>query len=71
MPSASQTASKTGLGIDRASNTIRLTRNFDAPRAEIFAAWTKPEHVACCGTRQASGWPSARSTSRSAARSNS
>jgi uncharacterized protein YndB with AHSA1/START domain len=47
MPSASQTASKTGLGIDRASNTIRLTRNFDAPRAEIFAAWTKPEHVAC------------------------
>jgi hypothetical protein len=47
MPSASQIASKTDLGIDRASNTIRLTRNFDAPGAEIFAAWTKPEHVAC------------------------
>jgi uncharacterized protein YndB with AHSA1/START domain len=46
MPSASQTASKTDLGIDRASNTIRLTRDFDAPGAEIFAAWTKPEHVA-------------------------
>jgi uncharacterized protein YndB with AHSA1/START domain len=47
MPSASQTASRTALGIDRASNTIRLTRNFDAPGAEIFAAWTKPEYVAC------------------------
>jgi uncharacterized protein YndB with AHSA1/START domain len=47
MPSASQTAPKTDLGIDRPSNTIRLTRNFDAPGAEIFAAWTKPEHVAC------------------------
>jgi uncharacterized protein YndB with AHSA1/START domain len=47
MPSASQTASRTDLGVDRASNTIRLTRNFDAPGAEIFAAWTKPEHVAC------------------------
>jgi uncharacterized protein YndB with AHSA1/START domain len=47
MPSASQTAPKTDLGIDRASNTIRLTRYFDAPRGEIFEAWTKPEHVTC------------------------
>jgi uncharacterized protein YndB with AHSA1/START domain len=47
MPSASQTASKTDLGIDRAAHTIRLTRDFHAPGAEIFAAWTKPEHVAC------------------------
>ena len=45
MPSASQNAPGSNLGIDRASNTIRLTRNFDSPRAEIFEAWTKPEHV--------------------------
>jgi uncharacterized protein YndB with AHSA1/START domain len=47
MPSTLDTASGTGLGIDRASNTIRLTREFSAPRAEIFEAWTKPEHVTC------------------------
>ena len=45
MPSASQNAPGSNLGIDRASNTIRLTRDFDSPRAEIFEAWTKPEHV--------------------------
>ena|ERR1700728_386368 len=45
MPSASQDAPGSNLGIDRASNTIRLTRDFDSPRAEIFEAWTKPEHV--------------------------
>src|SRR5271156_2808106 len=45
MPSAAQAAPKTGLVIDRASHTIRLTRDFDAPRAEIFDAWTKPEQV--------------------------
>jgi uncharacterized protein YndB with AHSA1/START domain len=33
--------------IDRQSHTIRLTRDFDTSRAEIFEAWTKPEHVAC------------------------
>jgi len=47
MPSTSQNARQSALGIDRASNTIRLTRDFDATRAEIFEAWTKPEHVAC------------------------
>jgi uncharacterized protein YndB with AHSA1/START domain len=46
MPSASQNAPGSALGIDRASNTIRLTRDLDAPRAQIFEAWTKPEHVA-------------------------
>ena len=45
MPSALQNAPGSNLGIDRASNTIRLTRDFDSPRAEIFEAWTKPEHV--------------------------
>jgi uncharacterized protein YndB with AHSA1/START domain len=47
MPSALQTAPKTGLVIDRGSHTIMLTRDFDAPRAQIFEAWTKPKHVNC------------------------
>jgi uncharacterized protein YndB with AHSA1/START domain len=47
MPSTSQNAPGSTLGIDRLSNTIRLTRDFDASRAEIFDAWTKPEHVSC------------------------
>jgi uncharacterized protein YndB with AHSA1/START domain len=47
MPSALQNAPGSDLGIDRASNTIRLTRDFDAPPSDIFEAWTKPEHVAC------------------------
>jgi uncharacterized protein YndB with AHSA1/START domain len=47
MPFAQTAPQKTGLVIDRESHTIRLTRDFDAPRAEIFEAWTKPEHVAC------------------------
>jgi uncharacterized protein YndB with AHSA1/START domain len=47
MPFAQTAAQKTGLVIDRRSHTIKLTRNFDAPRAEIFEAWTNPEHVAC------------------------
>ena len=46
MPFAETTSRNAGLVIDRQSHTIRLTRRFDAPRAEIFAAWTKPEHVA-------------------------
>jgi uncharacterized protein YndB with AHSA1/START domain len=45
MPLPSQGAPKSGLVIDRASNAIRLTRGFDAPRAQIFEAWTKPVHV--------------------------
>jgi uncharacterized protein YndB with AHSA1/START domain len=47
MSFAPAAAQKTGLVIDRQSHTIKLTRDFDAPRAEIFEAWTKPEHVAC------------------------
>jgi uncharacterized protein YndB with AHSA1/START domain len=46
MPFTQTPSQKTGLVIDRALHTIRLTRDFDAPRAEIFEAWTKPEHVA-------------------------
>jgi uncharacterized protein YndB with AHSA1/START domain len=48
MPSASQAVpAKTGLVIDRGSHTIRLTRDFAAPRAQVFEAWTQPEHMAC------------------------
>ena len=47
MPSALQAAPQTGLVIDRGSHTIRLTRNFDVPRARIFEAWTQPQQVAC------------------------
>ena len=47
MPAQHQTSARTYLEIDRVSNTIRMTRVFDAPRAEIFEAWTKPEHVTC------------------------
>jgi uncharacterized protein YndB with AHSA1/START domain len=47
MPSALQNAPGSDLAVDRASNTIRLARDFDAPPSEIFEAWTKPEHVTC------------------------
>jgi uncharacterized protein YndB with AHSA1/START domain len=45
MPPVPESTQKTGLVIDRGSHTIRLTREFDAPSAEIFEAWTKPEQV--------------------------
>ena len=35
------------LVIDRTGHCIRLERTFDAAPAQVFAAWTKPEHVAC------------------------
>jgi uncharacterized protein YndB with AHSA1/START domain len=47
MPSPSQTAPQAQLGVDRAARAIRLTRDLDASPAEIFEAWTKPEHVNC------------------------
>jgi len=47
MPAISGAASKTGLTIDRESNTIRLVRELGAPPPVIFDAWTRPEHVAC------------------------
>ena len=43
MPPKSQVADKTNLVIDRGAHTIRLTRDFDAPRAQIFEAWTQPD----------------------------
>jgi uncharacterized protein YndB with AHSA1/START domain len=47
MPARAQPAARTDLVIDRGSHTIRLTRVFDASRAQIFEAWTQPEHVSC------------------------
>ena len=47
MPAQPQTSARTDLEIDRAAHTIRMTRVFDAPRAEIFEAWTQKEHVTC------------------------
>jgi uncharacterized protein YndB with AHSA1/START domain len=47
MPAQSQARAKTDLEIDRRTHTIRLTRVFDASRAQIFEAWTKPEQVTC------------------------
>lgn len=38
---------KTNLVIDRRAHTIRLKRDFDAPRIEVFEAWTRPEQVSC------------------------
>jgi uncharacterized protein YndB with AHSA1/START domain len=45
MPAQSPATAKTDLEIDRRTHTIRLTRVFDASRAQIFAAWTQPEQV--------------------------
>jgi uncharacterized protein YndB with AHSA1/START domain len=45
MPPQSQTKTNPQLGVDRATHSIRLTRDLDASPAEIFEAWTKPEHV--------------------------
>jgi len=47
MPAQAQAGARTDLAIDRGSHTIRLTRVFDASRAQIFEAWTEPEQVSC------------------------
>jgi hypothetical protein len=41
---------------------ILLTRTFDAPRAAVFEAWTKPNTSNIGGTRAASRSPLAKST---------
>ncbi len=45
MPPRSGVMGQTDFEVDRAAHTIRLARTFDASRAEVFEAWTKPEHV--------------------------
>jgi len=47
MPAQPRARSSTDLAIDRRTHTIRLIRTFDAPRSEIFEAWTQPDQVAC------------------------
>jgi uncharacterized protein YndB with AHSA1/START domain len=33
--------------IDRSTHCIQLERTFDAAPAQVFDAWTRPEHIAC------------------------
>lgn len=47
MPAQSPARARTDLDIDRSTHTIRLTRVFDASRAQIFEAWTSPAQVTC------------------------
>ncbi|MES2445087.1 MAG: SRPBCC domain-containing protein [Pseudomonadota bacterium] len=46
MPPATQLAGAAGFEIDRATHTIRFERDFDAPAALVFEAWTRPKEVA-------------------------
>jgi uncharacterized protein YndB with AHSA1/START domain len=47
MPPKPHAPTDTKVIVDRATNTIVLTRTFTAPREHVFEAWTQPEHVAC------------------------
>jgi uncharacterized protein YndB with AHSA1/START domain len=47
MPATAQAIENSNVVIDRNTNSIRMTRQFGAPRATVFEAWTQPEHVAC------------------------
>jgi uncharacterized protein YndB with AHSA1/START domain len=47
MPNSSLFPPDVGLIVDRALNTIRLTRTLAVPPETAFAAWTRPEHVTC------------------------
>ena len=48
MPPVAETASPLGrFEIDRASHSIRFAREIEAPRAQVFEAWTVPEHMRC------------------------
>jgi len=47
MPVQAQATARTDLEIDRGAHILRLIRVFDAPRTDIFEAWTRPEHVRC------------------------
>ena len=35
----------TEIVVDRGTHAIVLARKFDAPREQVFEAWTRPEHV--------------------------
>lgn len=47
MPLAFAAAVNSEIVLDRDAHTISFTRNLDAPRAQVFEAWTEPKHVAC------------------------
>lgn len=42
-----QAAGDAGFEIDHKTHAIVLTRVFAASREQVFAAWTRPEHVKC------------------------
>ena len=41
------TRANSELVVDRETHAIVLTRMFAATREQVFAAWTRPEHVTC------------------------
>ncbi|MBA3673105.1 MAG: SRPBCC domain-containing protein [Gemmatimonadaceae bacterium] len=43
--STSGTNAARGFVVDHGSHTVRFERDVDAPRTEVFAAWTTPEQV--------------------------
>ena len=45
MLSGMQVAKKNGLVVDRATHTIRFSRELGAPPSQVFEAWTQPEQV--------------------------
>lgn len=47
MPPKPHAPADTNVIVDRATNTIVLTRTFTAPPEQVFEAWTQPDHVAC------------------------
>jgi len=47
MPATAHADAATGFEVDRAHHTLRFVRDFAAPRAMVFEAWTTPEQLAC------------------------
>jgi uncharacterized protein YndB with AHSA1/START domain len=43
----SQTVADIRVVVDRDTHAIEVTRILAAPRAQVFEAWTQPEHVRC------------------------
>ncbi len=46
MPQSAEATPRTDLTIDRATFTLRFTRSVEAGPAEVFEAWTQPDHLA-------------------------
>jgi len=47
MPPNNQMIAGAKVVVDRETHAIVLTRQFAAPREQVFEAWTRPEHVMC------------------------